>query len=194
MLFFLQLRKEDTKAKVEELIDKALNGDEYAYSKLFDSISSDLRKIASARLSNIEDIEEAIIETMYESFDSLHTLKEKQYFKTWVIKILIYKCNDIHRYNYRHLRLIEKLTNLKESMNAKSYEHNIERRLDYKELLKKLKYEERIVFILHYNNEYSVGEIADILNENVNTIKSRLLRSRKKLEFWIKEVDDDGRK
>ena len=50
MLFFLQLRKEDTKVKVEELIDKALDGDEYAYSKLIDSISSDLNRIAFARL------------------------------------------------------------------------------------------------------------------------------------------------
>ena len=194
MLFFLQLRKEDTKVKVEELIDKALDGDEYAYSKLIDSISSDLNRIAFARLSCIEDVEEAISETMYESFDSLHTLKDKQYFKTWIIKILIHKCNDIHRYNYRHLRLMEKLNSLKENMNIKSYEQNFERKLDYEEMLRTLKYEERIVFILHYNNRYSVGEIADILNENVNTIKSRLLRGRKKLEIFVKEVDDNGRK
>ena len=131
---------------------------------------------------------------MYESFDSLHTLKDKQYFKTWIIKILIHKCNDIHRYNYRHLRLMEKLNSLKENMNIKSYEQNFERKLDYEEMLRILKYEERIVFILHYNNRYSVGEIADILNENVNTIKSRLLRGRKKLEIFVKEVDDNGRK
>lgn len=80
---------------MEELIDKTINGDSNAYLTLINLILSDLYKIARTRLNNVEDVNDAIGETILKSYKHLHKLKHKKYFKTWIIKILINECNNI---------------------------------------------------------------------------------------------------
>ncbi len=81
---------------MNELIKKARDGDEEAFTKLIYNLRLDLYKIARTRLSRIEDIEDAVQETMIEAFHSIKKLKEPKYFKNWIIKILINKCNKIY--------------------------------------------------------------------------------------------------
>lgn len=51
---------------------------------------------------------------------------------------------------------------------------NLENDLNFYSLLKQLKYEERIVIILYYMEQYSVKDIKDILHMNENTIRANL--------------------
>ena len=82
---------------MEELIYKAKNGDEEAFTQLIIQIEQDLYKIARIRLACQDDINDAIQETIIETFKSIKKIKHPQYFKTWVIKVLINKCNKIFR-------------------------------------------------------------------------------------------------
>lgn len=47
--------------------------------------------------------------------------------------------------------------------------------------------EERIIVELKYFEDMKLDDIATILNENVNTIKTRLYRSLKKLRIRLEE-------
>ena len=76
---------------LEELIKKAKNGDKGAFTDLIINIQDELYKIARMRLSSEEDIDDAIQETMISAFYGIKHLKHTQYFKTWIIKILINK-------------------------------------------------------------------------------------------------------
>lgn len=177
--------------ELEELLDKAIRKDVDALEKILQSINSDLYRVARAKLNNEEDIKDAISETTIDVYKNLHKLKEKKYFKTWVIKILINKCNDIYRANNRQFKIFTKFLNSKNFKEERNYTEKIDEKLDFESYFKVLNEDERIVIVLHYNNRYTVGEIADILDINVNTIKSRLTRGKEKIEKYVKEVKEN---
>lgn len=177
--------------ELEELLDKAIQNDIDALEKILQSINSDLYRVAKAKLDNEEDIKDAISETTIDVYKNLHKLKEKKYFKTWVIKILIHKCNDIYRSKYRQLKILTKFLKSKNFEKVKNHTDKVDEKLDFESFLKVLSEDEKIVIVLHYNNQYTVGEIADILNINVNTIKSRLNRGKQKIEEYVKEVKEN---
>lgn len=58
---------------MEELIKLALDGNQDAYTKLIESIQFELYSIASARLDNIDDINDAIQETIIHSYKKLNS-------------------------------------------------------------------------------------------------------------------------
>ena len=87
---------------MDELILMAQAGDEDAFTKMILYIKDDLYKIAKTRIANETDIEDAIQETMIETYKSIKRLKDPNKFKKWVIKILINKCNRIYRRKYKN--------------------------------------------------------------------------------------------
>lgn len=168
---------------MEELIEKSKNGDNQAFSELIISIETELYKIARTRLRKEEDIEEAIQETIIRTYSSIKKLRNNQFFKTWIIKILINECNNIYRkikrnnfeeYDENAIR-IEATNELKTKIDN----------LDFFILIDSLNYKERIVLTLFYLEDFSTKEIAKILKEPEVTIRTRLLRARNKLKKVI---------
>lgn len=145
-------------------------------------------KIATSQLNNIDDVNDAIQETIIHSYNKLHTLKNINYFKTWIIKILINQCNLIHRKRKKQLGLFNKISNL---VNNSTYTNNIfqevESNIDFDLLIQHLNYNEKLIFTLYYRNKYTPTEISNILNINVNTIKSRISRAKQKIQKLYKK-------
>ena len=135
-------------------------------------------KTAKAILNNEEDIGDAIQETILSAYKSISNLKKSKYFKTWLTRILINKCNDILRAN-KNIVFIDKYT--KEEF----YEENIDARLEFDECFEKLGSDYKLVLSLYYVDGFNTREISEILNENENTIKSRLSRGRKRFEIFL---------
>ena len=61
---------------MEELIKQAQKGDKEAFTQLIYEIRQDLYKIARCRLSCEDDIEDAVQETMIETFKNIKKLKK----------------------------------------------------------------------------------------------------------------------
>lgn len=61
----------------------------------------------------------------------------------------------------------------------------LESNYEFYELLQELPEQDRILFLLYYGEGFSIREIADIMECNENTVKSRLQRGRKKLEHVL---------
>lgn len=168
---------------MEELIQRSLKGDQNAYTELIKSIDIELFKIAESQLNNIDDVNDAIQETMIHSYNKLHTLKNHSYFKTWIIRILINECYNIHRKRKKQLGLFYKLSNSVDITSSSENEiQHKEDDIDFELLIKRLNYNERLILTLYYKNKYTPTEISDILKINVNTVKSRLLRTKQKLQ------------
>ena len=53
---------------------------------------------------------------------------------------------------------------------------------EFYELLSELSEDVRPIFLLHYGEGFSTKEVAQILDMNENTVKSKLMRGRKKLK------------
>lgn len=56
-------------------------------------------RVAFSILKTEEEISDAISSTTIIVFEKIHTLKNAEFFKTWLIRILINECNKIHRQN-----------------------------------------------------------------------------------------------
>lgn len=162
---------------MEELITQAQKGDEAAFTKIFILINDDLYKIAKSRINNEDDIADAVQETMIETFKSIKKLKNPYKFKKWVISILINKCNRIYRRKYKSDISYEECNFEPFSTNS-----NFETNIEFYEMLKDLKYEERIVIILYYLEQYTVKDIKKILKMNENTVTTHLFRARQKIK------------
>lgn len=181
---------------MEELINRSLKGDQNAYTELIKSIQVEMYKIANSQLNNIDDVNDAIQETIIHSYDKLHTLKNPSYFKTWIIRILINECNNIHRKRKKQLGLFNKVSDSIEVVSSTEKDiQNKENDMDFDLLIRHLNYDERLILTLYYKNKYTPTEISNILNTNVNTVKSRFLRAKKKLQQLYKEGGiNNGRK
>mgnify|MGYP004631033285 CR=1 FL=1 len=178
----------------EELISKIKDKDIEAFEKLVLSVERDLYRIAQTRLDNVEDIEDAIQETMIVAFNSIEDLNSFQYFRAWIIKILINECNHIYKKNNRFSRLHKKLSLDKEEYNyGEIYE--LEHKIELEKVLSFLNYDDRLCITLFYNEHYSINEIAQILDENANTVKSRITRAKKKIrKYYDGGVESEKRK
>ena len=164
---------------MDELILMAQAGDEEAFANMILYIKDDLYKIAKTRIANETDIEDAIQETMIETYKSIKKLNDPNKFKKWVIKILINKCNRIYRRKYKTYISIDEY-------NVETLKFNniidVENKLNFYDIIKILNYEERLIIILYYMEDYSVKEIKSILKMNENTINTHLYRARQKLK------------
>ena len=161
---------------MEKLIERAKKGDKSAFTELIISMQDELYKIARMRLSNEEDIDDVIQETMISAFYGIKRLKYPHYFKSWIIKILINKCNALYKkkkkldYYYDDNFINNSIIDFKEN--------SIECNIDFYILIKDLDYLERYILILYYEMGYSCKDISKMLNIKENTIKTKISRSK----------------
>ena len=164
---------------MEELILKAQKGDKEAFTEIILAFENDLYKIAKTRIINEADIEDAIQETMIETYKSIKKLKEPKKLKKWLIKILINKCNRIYKRKYKKDVSID---NYFKSQSISTDYINIENDMNFYSLLNNLTYTERIIVVLYYKEQYKIRELKEILKMNENTIRTHLFRAREKIK------------
>lgn len=170
---------------MDELVEKATKGDAEAYTQLMLSIRNDLYKICKTRITSDDEIEDVIQETMIKTFRQLKKLRDVSKFKSWIISILINNCNMQYRTKQK-MRIHECDCNYDTYIENRQTSDNIDiidSDIDFYLLISKLNYEERIIVILHYAENFTFKEISKILHINENTVKTRLYRAKEKLKY-----------
>ena len=132
-------------------------------------------KIAMSMLRNEKDCEDAIQSAMMTAFEKLSTLKNEEYFKTWLMRILINTCNKQLRRNKR----TAELTEIQAALTFSAEE--VEVRAAVEALPMKI----RQVIILYYSNQFTTKEISEILKIPKGTVLSRLDKGRKLLRLEL---------
>lgn len=171
---------------MKDLIEKAQKGDELAFKQLTEAIIKDLYRIAKTRLNNEDDINDAIQNTMIITYKNIKRQTDIEFFKTWMIRVLINECNKIYNSNKKHIFIWNKIIANHEATYFDTSIQKINDKLGFETLIKKLSYNEQIIVTLYYNSNYSCEEISKILKMKKNTVKSILLRARKKLKNFYK--------
>ena len=67
---------------LEDLINKLQNGDEEAFKELTQLIGNDLYRVARTRLKDVDDINDAIQNTMMYTYKNVKKIKDVEAFKT----------------------------------------------------------------------------------------------------------------
>lgn len=164
------------------LVRKAKNGDKAAFTQLMEEHGLALYKVAKAILKNDDDVADAMQETALTCWEKLGTLRNDEYFKTWLIKILINHCNTIYS-ERRNLLTDEDLPETVSFENG--YEH-----AEWNEFLNTLDEKYRIVAMLFYVEGFKTKEIAQILEISEETVRVRLSRARRMMRRQYDETDE----
>lgn len=173
---------------MEEIVEKAIKGNDEAYEKLANLLYDDLYSFAKTKLENEEDINDAVQETLMRVYKNLKRVKKPEYMKSWAMKILINVCNDMYNAKNRKSNLIKKLQS-----NIEITEDTLdkfEEDFTNSDLLNKLTEIEKEIIILHYDKKRTIQEISKMLDMNENTVKSHMYRARKKLYQEKSKVKD----
>lgn len=155
-------------------------------STILEKYITDMYKVSKTRLSNEEDIYDAIQETAYKLYINIEKINDANKIKIWLIKVLINECNKIYRNKKREIKLQEKVTKELLDMIELTNEHKV----DFEILLKELKSEDRTILALYYGDNYTTKEISSILNKNENTIRSRIKRAKEQIKRKAEEGEN----
>lgn len=170
---------------MEKLIKEAKAGNPDAFTRLMKSQMQNMYKTAGAILINDEDIADAVSETILSCWENMHSLKEDRFFKTWMTRILVNKCNDIIRKKQYYLDY---------DMPEEPYNDTGFENAEWKEALSTISEKYRLVMVLYYIEGFSTGDISGILDIPEGTVRSRLARGREQLAgaYGIREIKKGG--
>lgn len=167
----------------EQLIRKARHGDAEAFIQLMEDNKESMKRIAYAYLKQDEDAADAIQDTILDAFEHIHKLRKEEYFKTWLTRILINNCTRIYRQNKRQPVCDADGPEYMQKEGGGGVEAQSD--LEFRNLLEHLPEESRMIFQLHFGEQYTLSQIARILKLNENTVKSRLRRGKEELRRWV---------
>ncbi len=143
-------------------------------------------KTAIAILKNEDDANDAIQEALMSAYKSYYGLREKAYFSTWIIRILINKCYDIINKNKKIAFIDDSIT---QNTTGENDNYDVENSLEW--VLNKIDKDLKDIVVFYYYDELSVSEIANILEIPQGTVKSRLSRAREQIGKIIKREEGE---
>ncbi|WP_137791462.1 sigma-70 family RNA polymerase sigma factor [Bacillus sp. E(2018)] len=165
--------------ETEELVKKAIKGNDEAFLQLIQTYKVDLYKTALSFLRNEEEALEAIQEVTYRAYKNIKKLKSKFYFKTWLIRIMINYCNDQLKHKKRVVMNDEMLNSLGVSENHTQ--------LELKDAMLHLDDRSREVLTLKYFNDVKIKDIATIMQCPEGTVKTWLNKALRTLREKLEE-------
>ncbi len=144
------------------------------FIELYSEVYKDLYRIAYYYMGNKTEAEDAVGDAVLRAYEKFESLREKEAFRGWIIKILVNCCKKRMKIWYRKEEELEQA--------------NLQHEPDYitgpaiQEALTVLTEEERLIIALYVFSGYKGEEISKMLNKNHNTIRSKYHRALEKLK------------
>jgi RNA polymerase sigma-70 factor (ECF subfamily) len=167
---------------------KGIESNPETFESLINSMRVKLYKTAMAILKNDDDACDAIQETLMSAYKNFNSLNNKSYFGTWITRILINKCYDIIKQNKK----VSSINQMMEKDENESYYDVYKEESLVENVLSKIDPDLKVVTVLYYYDEFSVSEIAEMLNIPEGTVKSRLSRSRDRIYDILKREEGES--
>lgn len=170
------------------LVAQAVKGDTSAFEKLMEHHEGRIYAIALRMCGNREDALDCAQEAMLRIYHALDRFKGQSSFATWVYRITMNSCLDELR--KRKVRAATSLDTMLESgwapaaLDSDQPEVQAlrsEQRENIQAAIASLPEDMRAVIVLRDIQGFSYEQIADMLDANIGTIKSRISRGREKL-------------
>jgi len=141
------------------------------------AMTQTLYRVSCTMLRAPADREDAVAEAIRRAWERRGGLRDERYLQTWVIRILINVCRNMHRRRGREVP-VETLPE-----RAAPPAGDPELRRAVLALPEKL----RLPIVLHYAEGYEVGEIARMLRMPTGTVKTRMRKARALLKQMLSE-------
>lgn len=166
-----------------KLVEKAAKGNREAFGELIIMHQEYLYKLAYMYTKNEQDALDAVQECAMRAMISMDKLREPEYFKTWITRILI---NGIYKAQKKY-----KSSSSFEDYNEAAPEQpiSIEEKTDLYDAIDQLPPTYKTVVILQYFQGMRIKDIAEIMGIPVGSVKAYLHRAREVLKRQLEDED-----
>ncbi|WP_302391628.1 RNA polymerase sigma factor [Eggerthella sinensis] len=183
---------------MDDLIQRARNGDSEAFVTLFEHSKQALWRAAMAVLGNVDDAADVLQETTVKAWRAMPRFGGRCAVGTWFMRILLRTCYDYRRRRQRETPCAMGFFDADVDGSGVSWEPAAEamvagagvRRapdrdeaLDVRAALGKLSADDRLVLVLFYVNDFPVRHISLIMNLSEGAVRTRLARARDRFKI-----------
>lgn len=191
------LTAQTTLPRIDEMGDDILitrfqAGDEHAFRMLMERHSERVRNLIYSIFHSAEPVDDLTQDIFLKVYRALAQFRFDAAFSTWIYRIAINHCRDVMR--KRKLRRYISLHGLLESRDKEvTLKTSVQpQETETRELidrgLQRLPEKFRIPVILKDVEGFSYEEMADVMQCEVGTVKSRLSRGRNMLRIYLKPL------
>ena len=164
------------------IVEKDILGDRKYLGELIKNNKVYLYKIAYSYVKNQDDALEILQECSYKAMLNIGKLKETNYFKTWITRILINCSIDFLKAKNNQISFNEEI-----QLEPITKSISIDEKLDLYKAIDLLNDKYKTVIILKYFNDMTIEDISKIIEIPENTVKTYLRRAKDKLGNILEE-------
>ncbi len=183
-----------------EIVKKALNGEEKAFSDLLDKYYDSIYFLLLKKTNSEFDAEDLTMETFGKAFNSLHQYKPVYAFSTWLFRIAINNCIDYVRKKKTRPQTLESSPDnpdgdvyaiVASTLNPEDSIIKQQKAKVVNEMVKSLKPRYARLIELRYYKEFTYEEIATEMDIPLGTVKAQLHRARELLYPLVQSKTDN---
>jgi len=172
------------------LIKIFIDGEESAFNELVKRHKDKVRNIIYVTLSNTDAIDDIAQEVFITVYKHLKSFRFESQFTTWLYRITINKCKDhLRKKNIRKIFL--PLRDDEEETIVGSINENTDIKHIVRNAIASLPDKLRIPIVLKDLEGFSYQEIADTMDCEIGTVKSRIFRGREALKNILKPMEKE---
>jgi RNA polymerase sigma-70 factor (ECF subfamily) len=142
-------------------------------------------RLAYSYVKNADDALDIVQESIYKAVSSIESLKNHSYIKTWFYRIVVNTSLDFLRQRKKVVVVEEEVLSSFDESKVDTYAD-----LDLQRAIEKLPLSYRSIIVLRFFEDLKIEEVAEVLDINVNTVKTRLYKALEKLRLEIKNQNE----
>ena len=141
-------------------------------------------RVAYSYVKNADDALDIMQESIYKAVAHVDSLQDINYINTWFYRIIVNTSIDFLRKQKKVIPVDNEVLASFVSETNDEYEN-----FDLQKAMDDLPEKYKSVVVLRYFEDLKIEEIAEILNENINTIKTRLYKALKLLRIKMDDYE-----
>lgn len=167
----MKLLSSDKKIKENKIKDYIVNNQKSFY------------KIAYSYVKNEDDALDIVHDSICKALSKINSLNDIEVVKPWFYKILINSAIDYIRKNNKYITLNQ------DEFETEYISNDVYSDIDLLQALDKLPEEYKTIIILRYFEDMKIEDIAIVLSQNINTVKTKLYKGLRRLRIKINKDD-----
>lgn len=145
------------------------------YERLAEKYLDCIYRVAVNGCKHHADAEDVVQNTFVKLWERTESFADEEHARKWLIRVAVNECNSLWRSGWK------RRTAYLEEMTAEPVYQTAEKSGLYY-VVRELPPKYRQIVYLHYYEEYSIREIAEMMKLSETAVKTRLLRARQKIK------------
>ncbi len=150
------------------------------FEQLVRDAQDTMYRVSMSMIKNEHDALDCVQNAILKAFENRHKLRKEEYFRSWLVRILINECKQTLKTKSR----TELLSDMQ--LPEISSRDNPYLSVEIAQALDSLPQKVRLVVIMFYVEDYSIKEIKRVINIPEGTVKSRLNKGRALLKEMLR--------